>query len=769
MDPTPSRRAATVLLATFVTFAAPEALALDLSGSLSDATTGPIPAGVHRVVGSLDVPAGQTLTIQDGAILKFGPTLSFTVLGTLKANGTAGTGISFTSIADDTIGGDTNGDGGATTPAPGDWQGVIVSGSATGCVLTACDLRYHGFGGISALFLSGGGSQLALNGCRVRDGATHGLDANAQVCDLTVAGCSFENNAQIAMTDLRIEHCAGLSGSSATGNGGDYPRVSQPDPTADLTIGADNALGGVIVITSTCDVPGGVTLTLGAGLVVKTTTTGTFWVTGSLVANGTAAQPVVVTDFADDDHGGDTNGDGPSNGAPGHHGGILVQPGAVVDLDHAIVRYTGAIGFSAIFVNGAGAQVKLVDCTLADGSFHGLDANLNPCAVTVTGCAFQGFQGDAATDLRIEQCAGFTGNTAVGNGGDFLRVGQPDPVADVTITAANCLGGALVLPTSCDVPAGVTLRLEAGVVLKLLNGTGVSVAGALVTAGTNEQPVVITSYADDDFGGDTNGDGPSAGTPGAIRGVSLQPGSTASVLEYAVVRYSGFAGSAGVQVVGAGTALTLEKSVLADGSGHGIHFNGIDADIAATGCAFVNLAGTAVEGLRLDRCQNFLDNAAVGNGGDFMRVTSPDPVGQVVLDRLNCLNGALVFAAGCTVAQPHSLTLKAGVVVKFEVPGGLLTTSGILRVEGTPDAPVVLTHVRDDAIAGDTNGDGGATVATPGLWQGVRVQSTAGASSLEHLVVRYAGWNGWNALRSESPSLVARAVRSDRCGASDGD
>ncbi|MFG0318356.1 MAG: hypothetical protein ACF8XB_13855, partial [Planctomycetota bacterium JB042] len=112
---------------------APGAAALDLSGPLSDSTTGPIPPGVHHVVASIEVPAGQTLTIQDGAILKFGSFLTFDVRGTLNAIGTPGTGIQFTSIHDDTAGGDTNGNGGATVPAPGNWRGVVVHGTATAC------------------------------------------------------------------------------------------------------------------------------------------------------------------------------------------------------------------------------------------------------------------------------------------------------------------------------------------------------------------------------------------------------------------------------------------------------------------------------------------------------------------------------------------------------------------------------------------------------------------------------------------------------------
>lgn len=46
------------------------------------------------------------------------------VIGTLEVEGTASNRVVFTSIKDDTYGGDTNGDDDATSPAPGDWDSI---------------------------------------------------------------------------------------------------------------------------------------------------------------------------------------------------------------------------------------------------------------------------------------------------------------------------------------------------------------------------------------------------------------------------------------------------------------------------------------------------------------------------------------------------------------------------------------------------------------------------------------------------------------------
>ena len=85
------------------------------------------------MTGNIEVSAGATLTVDPGAIVKFDPNLGLTIDAGAKlvANGTQAQPIVFTSIKDDANGGDTNGDGNATSPAAGVWSQILNEGQAT--------------------------------------------------------------------------------------------------------------------------------------------------------------------------------------------------------------------------------------------------------------------------------------------------------------------------------------------------------------------------------------------------------------------------------------------------------------------------------------------------------------------------------------------------------------------------------------------------------------------------------------------------------------
>ncbi|MBN1116089.1 MAG: hypothetical protein JXA77_02715 [Bacteroidales bacterium] len=97
------------------------------------------------VIKAWDFYVTATLTIEPGCIIKFtagGSFMGTSSGGTIVANGTAEDPIVFTSIKDDEHGGDVNGDGDATSPAPRDWAEILIQ--TNGSSFTNCMFLYGG-------------------------------------------------------------------------------------------------------------------------------------------------------------------------------------------------------------------------------------------------------------------------------------------------------------------------------------------------------------------------------------------------------------------------------------------------------------------------------------------------------------------------------------------------------------------------------------------------------------------------------------------------
>lgn len=115
--------------------------ATDVSGPVTVDTTWADP--IYHVVDSVTVDPGVSLTISPGTIVKFDYGKFLNVRGSLHAQGTEQDAVYFTDIRDDSLGGDSNGDGGDTLPGVPWWQGIYVrdGGSA---LLDRIEVRYAG-------------------------------------------------------------------------------------------------------------------------------------------------------------------------------------------------------------------------------------------------------------------------------------------------------------------------------------------------------------------------------------------------------------------------------------------------------------------------------------------------------------------------------------------------------------------------------------------------------------------------------------------------
>ncbi|TAK61577.1 MAG: right-handed parallel beta-helix repeat-containing protein, partial [Bacteroidetes bacterium] len=439
---------------------------------------------VYWLKNDISVTSGDTLTIQAGAVVKFAPGVSLTISGAIKANGTSGNVIAFTSEKDDSYGGDNNGDGRATGPTAGDWETVSLNGGGNNAsVLSYCIFK---FGGQQFTY-----TELSISGCSpsisniyVTNSSNTGMNltnSSSNLPNSSVSGNSgvglYLNNSTPAISDCEFE-----------GNGGyGIQAVGTSHFTVQSSVISRNGNNGIH-----CD--GGssrATVTLLDNCTV-TQNTGI----GVYSWNGNVAQTFSNSLFDDNTQ----------------TGLFCYNPDSLVSISNNTTSNNGHEGFVT-------SKGFITDNVISNNRYP----------IGLVGRCGTRYSGNTITDNQYNRAIALRCNREYLS--DTLFATFPAGMTSQTYVMIENA-------TSTTTPSGSTLVVEPGVIVKFASGLYWRILGRLVADGND--PIVFTSYRDTMYGGKTNlltdNTPPAAGNWTYIG--LFNSGANSSILDHCIFKYA---------------------------------------------------------------------------------------------------------------------------------------------------------------------------------------------------------------------------------------
>jgi len=534
-------------------------------------------SNIAYIVDILTVSPNATLTIEPGVVIKFNiyHYYGITVQGALVANGKPTENIVFTSIRDDSNGGDTNNDGNNSVPAKGNWRDIQFQSSTLDTLnsLEYCSIRYGGNRsylsnynwGIVRVF----NANLKMDNCIVEQSSSTGIGVFGSATP-TISNTEI-NNIEYTPIAMSMFSNPTFSGNSALNIGIMALGIATENYSVDATVPI-RTFGGYTNITyylyGTSTVNSGTRIDIPAGVIFKG---GRLNINGGLTVSGSVTDPVVFTDVKDDSYGNpmDTNGDGTAT-SPSATGTRIqfydVSDDANSTIDKTIFRY------SDIAITLDQASPTLTNLTF----------NNNNWGVDLMGVSNPVLNNSVFDDLKfapfrtslVSYPVTSVGNTISGSTYRGIGVREETLVQDVTLPKRDFAGITNIsyIFGNYTVASNAVLTIDPGVVIKFFPIKKLTIKKGLQAIGgsTPDSTIVFTDLRDDFYGGDTNSDSTDTTPWSSYQGwsgiyfedESLDPLCVIdnSVIQYAGLYYSGDRGAINTT----NASPTITNSILKD-------------------------------------------------------------------------------------------------------------------------------------------------------------------------------------------------------------
>jgi len=514
---------------------------------------------IAYIIDRLDISSDATLTVMPGVVIKFlRYTSRISVNGAFVADGTPEENVVFTSLKDDSKGGDTNDDGNASTPEKGDWWSITFNESDrdTANLLDNCTLNYGGrdqsgwtnrkdYGTIRFFNV-----QAEIDSCRIEQAHTSAVGVYGSA-NPSITHCDMHNINRTPVT-MSMFASPTFSDNIISNLGIIAIGIAEETYALDATIPKRDFAGYTNItyfMYRTCTVNSGTILTIPEGVVFKMDNIDCFDVDGAVLIKGSNSDPVIFTHEHDDDYGNpmDTNEDGdetsPSLSSSHFHLDFADISNDTSTIRHAVFRY-----------NHAGINLRQASPKIKRSRFEHTNWGVILNGVSAPAVDTNTFHNLTYAPMQISLVSypiSTLENVISGSTYKVIGVIDEELVQDVSLPQRTFAGVENIpyyFAGDYTIGTSVVLTIDPGVVLKFNDYSQMDVYRGLIAEGgpTADSTIIFTSIRDDSYGGDSNSDAnatkPGGGYQQTWDGIHFDNQALDNLcrLEHCVIKYAGW-------------------------------------------------------------------------------------------------------------------------------------------------------------------------------------------------------------------------------------